>query len=468
MNLQKTVEKKDKKPMSHESIYKVMLNVTLVVASAFFIMNLIKGNMTATLVIGITVAVFAGSNVYMKKADVPLAIKQLVVALMLCFVVFTISLFSGASYSDDFPLYLAVIGMTGLYMEPKFTKIQIILIEVLLVLMYLIHPEKAGSTSQYFLCYAMFTVGAIMFYQTIKRGRAFIEISEEKAKESEKLLESIRRMGISLDTDFSVSLAQIDDSTSKLREGSDAIVKGAVQASDSCNMVQDKLVTTKEQIALLNGEVRSFEQVLADNQVNMSAVEEQVADVGEVITQANDALSEMEKQMRAVAKIASQLNDISFDITILSLNASIEAAKAGDEGAGFNVVAMRMRELSESSNAFSEKVAEIIEQLSKKVEETTNRFAYSNEAIARSEGLMEELSQSFEKLREEFAQLYGNIETQNINVTEVDSIFRSLEAKVEAMKGFCKANEQSVEDIVDTMDVYKESIHQVIEQTKSI
>ena len=468
MNLQKTVEKKDKKPMSHESIYKVMLNVTLVVASAFFIMNLIKGNMTATLVIGITVAVFAGSNVYMKKADVPLAIKQLVVALMLCFVVFTISLFSGASYSDDFPLYLAVIGMTGLYMEPKFTKIQIILIEVLLVLMYLIHPEKAGSTSQYFLCYAMFTVGAIMFYQTIKRGRAFIEISEEKAKESEKLLESIRRMGISLDTDFSVSLAQIDDSTSKLREGSDAIVKGAVQASDSCNMVQDKLVTTKEQIALLNGEVRSFEQVLADNQVNMSAVEEQVADVGEVITQANDALSEMEKQMRAVAKIASQLNDISFDITILSLNASIEAAKAGDEGAGFNVVAMRMRELSESSNAFSEKVAEIIEQLSKKVEETTNRFAYSNEAIARSEGLMEELSQSFEKLREEFAQLYGNIETQNINVTEVDSIFRSLEAKVEAMKGFCKANEQSVEDIVDTMDVYRESIHQVIEQTKSI
>jgi len=307
-----------------------------------------------------------------------------------------------------------------------------------------------------------------MFYQTIKRGRAFIEISEEKAKESEKLLESIRRMGISLDTDFSVSLAQIDDSTSKLREGSDAIVKGAMEASDSCNMVQDKLVTTKEQIALLNGEVRSFEQVLADNQVNMSAVEEQVADVGEVITQANDALSEMEKQMRAVAKIASQLNDISFDITILSLNASIEAAKAGDEGAGFNVVAMRMRELSESSNAFSEKVAEIIEQLSKKVEETTNRFAYSNEAIARSEGLMEELSQSFEKLREEFAQLYGNIETQNINVTEVDSIFRSLEAKVEAMKGFCKANEQSVEDIVDTMDVYKESIHQVIEQTKSI
>lgn len=468
MNLQKTVEKKDKKPMSHESIYKVMLNVTLVVASAFFIMNLIKGNMTATLVIGITVAVFAGSNVYMKKADVPLAIKQLVVALMLCFVVFTISLFSGASYSDDFPLYLAVIGMTGLYMEPKFTKIQIILIEVLLVLMYLIHPEKAGSTSQYFLCYAMFTVGAIMFYQTIKRGRAFIEISEEKAKESEKLLESIRRMGISLDTDFSVSLAQIDDSTSKLREGSDAIVKGAVEASDSCNMVQDKLVITKEQIALLNGEVRSFEQVLADNQVNMSAVEEQVADVGEVITQANDALSEMEKQMRAVAKIASQLNDISFDITILSLNASIEAAKAGDEGAGFNVVAMRMRELSESSNAFSEKVAEIIEQLSKKVEETTNRFSYSNEAIARSEGLMEELSQSFEKLREEFAQLYGNIETQNINVTEVDSIFRSLEAKVEAMKGYCKANEQSVEDIVDTMDVYKESIHQVIEQTKSI
>lgn len=468
MKLQKTAEKQDKKPMSHESIYKVMLYVTLVVASAFFIMNLIKGNMAATLVIGVTVAVFVGCNVYMKKANVGLSVKQLVVALMLCFIVFTISLFSGASYSDDFPLYLAVIGMTGLYMEPKFTKIQILLIEVLLILMYVIHPEKAGSASQYFLCYAMFTVGAILFYQTIKRGRAFIEISEEKAAESEKLVASIREMGIALDTDFSKSLAQIDDSTGRLQRGSDAIVKGAQEATDSCGHVQEKIQITKEQIASLNEKVKAFEDVLTANQTNMTAVEEQVGDVSGVITQANDAFGEMEKQMQAVAKIANQLNSISFDITILSLNASIEAARAGSEGAGFDVVAMRMRELSESSNAFSEKVTEIIEQLSKKVEETSERFAYSNEAIARSEALMEELSTSFVQLREQFAQLYGNIEEQNINVAEVDSIFRALEAKVEAMGSFCMTNESSVEEITQTMDVYKESIHQVIAQTKSI
>ena len=465
MKVQKNV---DKKPMSHESIYKVMLTVTLVVSSAFFAMNLLKGNGAATLVIGVTVTAFVGVNVYMKKANVALAVKQLVVCLALCLIVSTISLFSGASYSDDFPLYLAVIGMTGLYMEPKFTKIQIALIEVLLVLMYLIHPEKAGSASQYFLCYAMFTVGAILFYQTIKRGRAFIEISEESAKEAQKLLSSIRDMGDALDSDFTKSLARIDESTVRLRDGSDAIVNGANEASGSCEMVQEKISETKEQIALLNGEVRSFEEVLTASKDNMTAVEEQVIDVSRVIRQADSNLSEMEEQMRAVAKIASQLNSISFDITILSLNASIEAAKAGNEGAGFNVVAMRMRELSESSNAFSEKVAEIIEQLSKKVEETTKSFAYSNEVIARSENYLRELSVSFDELNEQFEQLYGTIGNQSDSVAAVDSIFRALEAKVQAMRSACHANEDSVEEISETMDVYKESIQQVILQTKSV
>ena len=465
MKKQKTA---DKKPMSHEAIYKVMLTVTLVVSSAFFAMNLLKGNGVATLVIGVTVTVFVGINVYMKRANVSLFVKQLVVCLALCLIVFTISLFSGASYSDDFPLYLAVIGMTGLYMEPKFTKIQIVLIEVLLILMYVIHPEKAGSASQYFLCYAMFTVGAVLFYQTIKRGRAFREISEESAKEAQKLLASIREMGDALDSDFTKSLARIDESTVRLRSGSDAIVNGAKEAFGSCEMVQEKISETKEQITLLNGEVRSFEEVLTTSKDNMAAVEEQVTDVGKVIRQADSALSEMEEQMRAVAKIAGQLNSISFDITILSLNASIEAAKAGNEGAGFNVVAMRMRELSESSNAFSEKVAEIIEQLSKKVEETTKSFAYSNEVIARSESFLKELSVSFEELSEQFTQLYETIGNQSASVASVDSIFRALEAKVEAMRSFCQTNEESVEEISETMDVYKESIHQVILQTKSV
>lgn len=128
-----TMEKaKTKKPISHDKIYKMMLGVTIAVSVAFLIINVIKANTAATIVIGACLVLFVGSHTIMMKRNVPALRREFALSASLCVLVFIISLFSGESYSDDFSLFLAVIGMTGLYLEPKFTKIQIVESNILL------------------------------------------------------------------------------------------------------------------------------------------------------------------------------------------------------------------------------------------------------------------------------------------------------------------------------------------------
>lgn len=458
----------EKKPISYEAIFKIMRGVTVGVASIFLIINLIKKNMPAVIVIGICLILFACSHVVLKKNNVAAKSREFALSVSLCFLVFIISMFSGASYSDDFSLFLAIVGMTGLYLEPKFTKVQIIVADILLVIMYFAHPEKAGETSQFILCYVCFTLAAILFYQTIKRGRAFIEIGEERAKQSEELLVSMRQMGEDLEKDFAESSIQIEDSTMGLERGSTSIAHGARQMSDSCNEVHDKILVTGQQIDALNKEVKVFEQALNENQTNMALMNQQLQSVSGTIYEANAVFQEMKKQMAEIARVADELGTISFKVTLLSLNASIEAAHAGEAGAGFDVVASEMRELSSSSDMFSKQVSDVVTEMLERVETTAQQFEDSKEAILQSESTMKELKDSFDKLTQQFDTLYGNIEEQNYNVNQVDAIFGDLKGRVSEMHQYSVENQNAVQGIMEAMNIYKGNINRVIDNTKAV
>lgn len=461
-------QKDAKKMLSHETIYKIMQWLPVIVSGAFFAKNVSAGNTTAMIAIGICLAVFISVLIFVKIRKVGLYAKEYILAVALPVLVFGISLFSGASYSDDFSLFLAVIGMTGLYLEPKFTITQVLEIDIFLILMYIIHPEKAESRSQYILCAACFTLAALLFYQVIKRGRAFIQIAQVRAEESEKLLESIRTMGADLQRDFADSSAKIEISTQGLQEGSVSIAYGAGEVSDSCNMVHDKIKETEEQIGQLNEEVKQFEGALAENKNNMEAMNEQVNSVNGIIGESGAVFRKMEEQMHEIVGIAKQINDISFKLTILSLNASVEAAHAGEAGSGFEVLAAEMRDLSETSGNFSNQVTEVVKELSERVEKISERFTGSEEAMAESEKTMSNLADSFERLNQQFGLLYDNIERQNQNINKIDTIFDNLNQRVSDMHSSSLTNQAAVEDIVDAMAVYKENVGKIVENTQSI
>lgn len=457
-----------KKPISYETIFKIMRGVTVGAASAFLVINLIKKNIPAVIVIGICLVMFIGSHLVLEKRKVAARSREFALSVSLCFLVFIISLFSGASYSDDFSLFLAIIGMTGLYLEPKFTKIQIVVINILLIVMYFVHPDKAGATSQFILCQVCFTLAAILFYQTIKRGRAFIEIGEERTAQAEELLTSMRQMGVDLEQDFSESSVQIEDSTRGLEKGSTSIAQGAREMSDSCNEVHDKIQITEQQIDALNKEVKVFEQALSENKNNVEMMNQQLQSVSGTIYEANAVFQDMKQQMTEIARVADELGTISFKVTLLSLNASIEAAHAGEAGAGFDVVASEMRELSSNSDMFSKQVSDVVTEMLERVESTAQQFEDSKEAIVQSEITMKELQESFEKLTEQFEALYGNIEEQNHNVTQVDAIFGDLKSRVSEMHQYSVDNQSAVQGIIEAMDIYKGNINRVIDNTKSV
>ena len=73
-------------------------------------------------------------------------------------------------------------------------------------------------------------------------------------------------------------------------------------------------------------------------------------------------VDDIEKQMETVNQLLSEISNIANQTNLLALNAAIEAARAGEAGRGFAVVADEVRELSKNSNNLNDKIRDVVEQ----------------------------------------------------------------------------------------------------------
>lgn len=467
-----------KKPASESTIFKNMMTTVFAVAAVFFLKNLIGKTWGGAIAVGICLVVFAAVVIVMRKRNIEQEKQQLAICIGIVFLVFCISLNSGNYYSDDFPLYLAVIAISGLYLVPKYTLIQTILIDIVLIAAYIIHPEKADPLSQYIMCTALLTVAALCFYMVIKRGRAYIELGQLRAEEAENLLSELKNSGEELQESCESSVERISrleeanerlkTSTYELKSGSEGITKGTVEVSQVFEDVQYKMQITENHVEQLNQEVRNVETALADNKKNMSEMTSEIESLKITVTATAEVFSALQEQIAEITKVTEQLTSIASSTNMLALNASIEAARAGQAGAGFAVVASKVQELAVDSNQCSAQVVSVVNAMQKRIEETSEQLSGSTQAINTSIAAMQEFQDNFDTLTSQFGALYTNIEEQNTNVHEMDNIFENLKHKINEMAASSEANQTSVDAITDAIDIYKENIDLVVDDNKKI
>ena len=467
-----------KKPISDEIVFRNMMLAVFSVSTLFFIKNLLTSDFKGAIVIGICIVVFSTLTFTMKKRQSSKNKQQLTLCLSIVFLVFIISLNSGNYYSDDFPLYLAVIALSGLYLVPKYTLIQAVIIDLLLLAAYVIHPEKADPFSQYIMCIVLLTVCAFCFYMVIKRGRAYIEIGEYRAQEAERLLEDLKLAGQKLQVSCEKSLERVskleeanenlESGISNLRYGSSSITQGTEEVATTFESIRDKMEVTQEHVESLNIEVKNVETSISHNKQNMKEITNDIQSLKEMIDSTNRVFQTLHDEIAEIVSCTGQLNKIATNTTTLALNASIEAARAGQAGAGFAVVANKVQLLSEDSNRCSSQIASVVSAMESLIQESTNRLMKSDTAIHHSIDSLGEFETSFKELTKSFQSLYKNIEEQNDNIHTIDSNLHNLNEKIMDMASSSKDNQDSVSHITESMDVYKENIRQIIDDNIGI
>ena len=180
-------------------------------------------------------------------------------------------------------------------------------------------------------------------------------------------------------TPFNAIMVPINDEKGK--------VIGGIAVSKSTSN-QTILMEVAERFAASSEEISASTEELA-----VSAT-----DFGEYMHQLSDAQNEMRRQVETTTKILEMINSVAKNTRVLGFNAGIEAARSGEYGRGFGVVAKEITRLADQSANSVNEIKQLLDELNNKVENVAGIIDNTVQISTNQTTVIEEISQAIQYL----------------------------------------------------------------------
>ena len=175
----------------------------------------------------------------------------------------------------------------------------------------------------------------------------------------------------------------------------------------------------------------------------------------------NSSAQQIRKAAEIIAGISSQTN-------LLALNASIEAARSGEHGSGFAVVAEEIRVLAYQSKESTEQINHVVNELLSNSEISVATTQEVAEAFAVQSEKVNETVSIFKSLHSEIKKVRGSIEGINEEVGDLETHKNVIESGIDALSASSEENSDSAQLTTENLAGFKDTVSECGDKTKRV